>query len=621
MDQSLLPNIFNFLSCTDPFDTLSTEERDKLAGSVDIHYLMQGDRLEADRILGAGLYMVRVGAVEQRHQDDSLRARLGSGDLFGHSQMARKCECQYSVTALENTLLYLIPREVLRRLMDENPSVRDYFDGREGKRLACSNQREQAMGNDAFYLSPVGKVVNQNVAIVSPDTSIRRAAGEMLRQRRSSVLVMEGNRLLGVVTDRDMTKRVVAVGCDTERPVSEIMTGTPVTIDCEAPLIQAVELMMEHNVRSLPVFSEDKVAGVMTATSLIQRSRVQAVYLINRIYRKNSVEALKELTLQRQSVFETLVETGIHTRSIQQMMTLIANAFSKRLLQLAERTLGEPPCEYAWIVAGSQARNEVHCFSDQDNGIVLAEELDEKQKDYFRRLAEFVCYGLSECGYKLCPAHKMATNPGWCVPLDKWMDYYRSWIVRPEAEALLNVNVFLDLRFLYGCETLVTSLQEGVSEYTRNNRRFLAILTANSLRVNPPLGMFRQFVLAKDGANRSVFNIKRQALNLLVELARIYALAANSGEIDTVGRLRSAAEARIISVESCKELLEALDFINQVRFSHQRTALIRGTDANNDLEPALLSQFERNHLKDSFRIIARTQEAALQRFNAKGVLA
>ena len=61
---------------------------------------------------------------------------------------------------------------------------------------------------------------------------------------------------------------------------------------------------------------------------------------------------------------------------IAQMMTLIADAFTRRLLQLAERELGAPPCNYAWLVAGSQARGEMHPFSDQDNALVLAREVE-----------------------------------------------------------------------------------------------------------------------------------------------------------------------------------------------------------------------------------------------------
>ncbi|MGL5401569.1 MAG: putative nucleotidyltransferase substrate binding domain-containing protein, partial [Plesiomonas shigelloides] len=61
-------------------------------------------------------------------------------------------------------------------------------------------------------------------------------------------------------------------------------------------------------------------------------------------------------------------------------------------------------------------------------------------------------------------------------------------------------------------------------------------------------------------------------------------------------------------------------FINQVRFTHQRQAMLQGRRPANSVSPADLTQFERNHLKDAFRIIARTQEAAMPRFHAQGIL-
>lgn len=620
MDESLLPNICLFLSQIDPFDALPDAVRAELAAQIDISYWVQGETLPATLLVGQGLYLVRSGAVEQRHPDRTLRARLGSGDLFGFSQLEREGDSAYSVTALENTLLYRIPKAVLYQVMTDNPALQHHFATAEHQRLAGGQTRTSLTDDDLLYLKPVAEMVNRDMAVVTPHTSISAAAREMVRCHRSSALVMDNERLLGIITDRDLTKRVVAEGRDLNGPVAEVMTVSPCTIDAREPLLRAVELMMQHNVRSLPVVEQGKVCGVLTATSLVSKSRVQAVFLISRIYRQESVTALRALGVQRQAIFEALVENGAHVRTIQQMMTLIADAFNKRLLQLAERELGAPPCDYAWMVAGSQARQEMHPLSDQDNAIITGQPVSGEEKEYFRRLAEWVCYALAECGYPLCPGHMMASNPQWCTDIRTWEGYYQHWVREPEAEALLNVSVFLDLRALYGSTALVERLQRYLYAETAANRRFIAVLVANSLRITPPLGMFRQFVLARDGENRSVLHIKKQAVNLIVELARIYALAGDCRATDTDSRLSGAVQAGIISEGSRRELCEAFYFINQVRFTHQRQAMLQGRRPANSVSPEDLTQFERNHLKDAFRIIARTQEAAMQRFHAQGIL-
>lgn len=622
-DPALFPTVLAFLAQKDPFDKLPREQLNDIAGQIEIAYLAAGETMAADKLVGYGLYLVRSGAVEQRHtQDNSLRARLSGGDIFGFSLLAPQAQIKepYRVTAIEGSLLYCIPKATLMQVMDSSTELRAHFANQEGNRLASALHSLGPIGEDAAYLKPVSDIVNTQIATVSPGATVRQAAQEMVRRHRSSALVMEGEKLLGIITDRDLTKRVVATGLTPDSPITAVMTVNPVIIDHQTTILSAVETMMQHNVRSLPVIKDSRVLGVVTATSMVMKNRVQAVYLISRIYRQESLEGLKALALQRQSVFESLVESDIHPQRLLQMMTLIADAFNKRLLQLAEKRLGPPPCAYAWMAVGSQARQEIHPHSDQDNALILERALNEEESVYFHQLADSVCYGLAECGYPLCPGHVMAMRPLWRQPLTQWKQKYQQWLMEPEAEALLNLSIFLDVRFLYGAKPLFTELTQAIAPMLRNNGRFLRILAANSLRISPPLGLFRQFVLVKNGDNLSVLNIKKQAVAPIVDLARLYALEAGTLAPGTVERLRAAAANGTISEATAQELTEAFDFINRVRFHHQLNSLKNGHPVSNHIAPERLTQFERNHLKDAFRIIARTQEAAAQRYHTKGVL-
>lgn len=74
MEESLLPNIVAFISNIDPFDQLSFESKNALASSVDIIYLIKGEILPSEKIVGQGLYLVRMGAVDQINHDGSLRS-------------------------------------------------------------------------------------------------------------------------------------------------------------------------------------------------------------------------------------------------------------------------------------------------------------------------------------------------------------------------------------------------------------------------------------------------------------------------------------------------------------------------------------------------------------------
>ncbi|CAM3659238.1 Hypoxic response protein 1 [Vibrio aerogenes CECT 7868] len=618
MEASLLPNIFSFLSQISPFDRLSDEETNRLAARIDILYLIKGKALAEEELVGKGLYIVRSGAVEQNNTDQTLRARLSDGDLFGFSQLYQKKHSAYSVRAIENTLLYRIPVDVLSELIESSPALQGHFSAQESVRLAKSTS--VITTDESIYLRSVDSIMNTEVAEVAGNTPICEAARTMVNNHRSSALVMDGENLLGIVTDRDMTKRVVAEQIDTNRPVSDIMTRQPQTIPAGASMLEAIELMMQHNVRSLPVIHHNKIMGVVTATSLVERSQAQAVFLISRIYRKESLSELCSLTAQRSNVFKTLIETRTHPRTVQHMMTLIADAYNKRLLQLAEKELGPPPIRYVWFVAGSQARYEIHNLSDQDNGIILQRPPSAQERAYFQQLADFVCQGLDQCGYTLCSGNMMASNPQWLTDLESWQHQFGQWIKYPETEALLNACVFFDIRPLFGDPTLTTALKQKISSFLHGNSRFLSIMLANSLRTSPPLGVFRQFVFEKNGTNRKEFNIKKHAVNLLVELVRIYALAAKSKETTLEKRIKAAIHARLLSEEGGREIMEAFDFINQVRFTHQYNASEHLEAMSNNIAPELLTQFEKNHLKDAFRIISRYQEFAESQFKSFGIL-
>ena len=101
---------------------------------------------------------------------------------------------------------------------------------------------------------------------------------------------------------------------------------------------------------------------------------------------------------------------------------------------------------------------------------------------------------------------------------------------------------------------------------------------------------------------------------MIIELARVYGIAAKTIATDTYDRLTAAMQADLIKEDDFKELKEAYTFLNHVRFKHQLHAINHNLPLTNNLNPDDLTQFERNHLRDAFRIIAKHQKAAQFRF-------
>lgn len=617
MDQSLLPNIYDFISHTYPFSQLNTLEQDAVATAIKISYHSVDDELNNENLTGAGLYMIRAGIVEEINKtDNSLRARLSVGDSFGYTQIDKEGESDYKVIFVENTLLYFIPKQVLQFLLVKNQAVGNYFNAKEWVRLSSSHQYIDEQSDNSTFSSPihnektVGQACDHDVVTIEDSDTIVSAAQIIDNSDAEVAIVTKERDIVGIVSKSDIT-HAVATEVNLNSPVLSIMSSDVVNIDADEPIISALELMIMHNVKCLPVLKNDKLAGILTTHNLMQNSQLQSVYLLQEINMARSVDKLAALSRQNAEIFSTLVESNIQPHTIQRVMSRIADNFTTKLLKFGEELYGKPPFSYAWIAAGSLARNELQFLSDQDNAMILSRDPDSKESLYFKNLSTFVCQGLSKCGYPLCDGNYMASNDKWRVSYNQWTAYFNDWISNTDKESILNSQVFLDIRHISGDRDLVTKLQQHLQIQISQNNRFLATLCAISCAVFPPLGTFRQFVLTRDGKNNAFLNIKKQAINLIVELGRLYGLSAGCCSCDTYQRLKAAANAKgLLKKDDYRELSEAYTFLNGVRCNHQAKSLRDGTQMSNNIDPKKLSQFERNHLRDAFRIIARHQAGA-----------
>jgi CBS domain-containing protein len=619
MIQSLLPNILEFISQIDPFDKLPADLNKQIAGSISITYLARGDKIEPQSDSDKKyLYIIRNGVMEQRKPNGVLRARLGPEDLFGFTflEPQSNAEDSYSAIATEATLLYLVPHEQLQKLLEDHPQYAEHFASQAQIRLQSALNVVWSDNEKGLFVKKVSEVATGSPAIVTADMTIQQVAHEMRNVVRSSTAVVKDKGVIvGLITDRDMTKRVIADGVSINRPISHVMTKSPVTIGPDDLVLKAVSLMMQNNVRSLPVVSGNKVHGLLTTTHLVHKNRVQAMFLIDTIRHTNTVEQLAALTTERQAIFEALVEGKVRSEIIGQVMAMIYDAYNRRLIQMAIEKFGEPPCKFSWVVAGSHARNEIHISSDQDSAIIMDNTATEDDRQYFELMATFVCESLARCGFTLCPGNFMASNRKWCQTLNTWKGYYTQWVKTPDHSTLLNTSVFLEVRTIYGEAKFSDQLQNHLYKLIRQHQSFLTSLIKDATSVHPPLGIFNSLVLEKSGVNSNTLNIKKYAITLVVDLARIYGLSVGCTSTNTEERFRYAHQRAVLSEDALKNIIGAYRFICQLRFSHQQEALKKGTEPNNNISPDSFGSFERQHLKDAFRIIANLQDAAKLRFS------
>lgn len=604
--------LVTFLRATPPFDALPRDTVARTARRLDITYvpahtvvLEMGDEVDA-------LSLLRSGAVELTNDEGSLVARLGEGEFFGYPALLTGEPAGRRVTTLEDSLLYLIPETAFNRLRSASETVDRFFARAHSDRIrdALRDKRQNTP-----LATPLRGLLPRAPVTASPTVSIREAAQTMRDERVSCLLLCTDGELVGLVTDRDLRNRGLAAGVDPDQPVRAIMTDDPITVSAGQYAFEALLTMSRHNVHHLPVTDGSTLAGVVTTTDLMRLQADNPVYLVGEIWKQNDRSGLVDVSRRLPRVVLDLVGSGARAHDVSRVITAVSDALTQRLLELGEARIGPPPVPYAWMAFGSQARFEQTAHSDQDNALLLANEADlDAHDDYFRRLANFVCDGLDACGFDRCPGEVMATTERWRQPLAAWKHTFRSWIDEPTPAALMHATIFFDLRHVHGDATLTQALQSFILNQTPNNTIFLACLATNALEATPPLGFFRQFVLTEHGGQKDTLDLKHQGIVPIVDIARIHALAHGLPAVNTQERLRKGVDAGGLNADDAADLRDAHAFIARVRLEHQAAQVRRNEEPDNFVAPDALSDFDRRHLKDAFKIVSTMQSALAQRY-------
>lgn len=468
----------------------------------------------------------------------------------------------------------------------------------------------------AKYFEPIGlaatplrSLVRREPLGVHASTPIRSAAALMREHQISSLLIQDEGGIRAIVTDRDLRNRVVAEALPTDRPIVEVATLDPITLQAHQTAFDALLLMTRHGVHHVPILENGRAVGMLTTTDLTEHQASSAAVLAQQIGEQRDVPGLQQACAKLGELQHDLVSAGAGARATGQLITAITDLLTTKLIEIAQRRFGEAPVPFAWVAAGSQARSEQTAGSDQDNCLVLDDSYDtQRHGEYFRQFAQFVCAGLDACGYVFCPGFMMAQTDTWRQPLQTWKNYFHGWIGKPDPTALMHTCVFFDLRHIDGESALVEELREDFLTRSRGNSIFLTHMVGNALSHRPPLNWFGRIAPARSGEYRGRIDIKHQGVGPIIDLARVYALAAGNRAVGSHDRLGVAAQGGEISAGSARDLSDALELIATQRVRHQVRMADGGLRPNNQLALSELSNFERTLLRDAFLVVKNQQE-------------
>jgi CBS domain-containing protein len=595
-----------FLHSIHPFKSLKTADLNQLARQLEAAYYPQGKTiLSSDP--APGLAIIRKGAVRLIDADHKFLDKRSEGELFGHAIYFHGELKDYIAEAEEDCLLWHLGLEDFDKLQAEHASIREYFSSQLRSRLSSAAQHKHSV-------SRIRGLLKRDPVMVEHSVSIREAAQRMSAENVSSVLVMREGKLCGIATDKDLRQRVLARGLDPALAIEQVMTGDPMSLAEGADVDAALLLMMRQNYHHLPVVDDGKPLGVVTAGDILRSQSEHPLRVVRDIYKKDSIEALVVLSRRLPSLFERMVNLGRGVEQIGRMVTLITDAFTIRLIQLAERKLGPPPMAYAWVAFGSQAREAQTARTDQDNGLVLERKAKGEEESYFEKLSEFVCGGLDQLGYVYCPGEVMALNTKWRVSLARWKRHFDKWIDEPDPKSVMHCSIFFDIRCVYGDRRLVNDLQEHASTRAQENRIFRRFMATNVMSHRPPLGFFRRFVQEDDGSQSEGLNLKHRGIVPITGLVRIRALEAGVREANTYRRIELVVEAGMMNENDASSLRDALMLINRIRLMHQSAQMSAGEKPSNFVPIEDLSPLMRRNLKAAFMLVVEAQNALAQRY-------
>lgn len=596
------------------FGQLDTHAQQALAGRFQVLHAGPGELILAPGQLHTRMGWIISGTVEMRDPDLGLSVHLGAGELFGSGATPAGQLHAWQASAATACEIGFINAEELEQICSAHRALAYFFPSL-SPQAPAGTQADLPAGESNLLAMPVRELLKRTPVTLPPDASVRQAAELMRNERVSSVLLVERDHLFGIVTDRDLRNRALASGTDVSRPVADIATLAPMTIDVRSPAFEAQLLMARYNVHHVPVMDAHRVAGMVTATDLTEQYSTSAVYLAGDIYGQTTLEALVQASTRVKQLLRNLAAADGSAYSTGRLVTTTTDALTMRLLHLAEAQLGPAPVDYVWVAAGSQARAEQTAKSDQDNCLVLDDSYDEHlHGEYFGALSRFVCDGLDACGYVYCPGKMMAMTGEWRQPRRRWSDYFRRWVDEPEPMALMLTCVFFDLRAIHGRFELLDALRAEMLRRTRGNSLFLAHMVGNALKHRPPLGLFGNISPARSGENAGTIDLKHLGIVPIIDLARVYALAGAVEAVNTQDRLSLAAATGEVSEQGSRDLHDALEFMGKLRIRHQARQIQAGRTPDNFLAPEELSNLQRSQLKDAFGVVRTLQSVLGQRY-------
>lgn len=318
----------------------------------------------------------------------------------------------------------------------------------------------------------------------------------------SIIIASPDRKPLGILTLRDVVDRVALEPGALEAPIARVMTPRPITLPLQASAYSATLAMIRHGVRHVVLMDGERLAGIVSERDLFGLQSTGMRHLSTAIRGAQDLPAIERFGHDIKELARKMLAQGVAMGPLTAFIASLNDLLTERIVELEFRDALPAGARSCWILMGSEGRSEQTLVTDQDNGLIFALPAGTDAAEMRRQLlpvARRVNQALDRAGYRLCPGEIMAGNPSWCLSDEEWRGKFGRWIDSGSPEALLHGAIFFDLRPLHGDNSLAHELRLWLLDHASKTPRFLHQMAENALKNRPPLGMLRDFSPGEDG--------------------------------------------------------------------------------------------------------------------------
>ncbi|MEA2777705.1 MAG: hypothetical protein QOF90_3111 [Acetobacteraceae bacterium] len=592
-----MPNAFDRQN--PPFDRLTPQELETLRRALDIGYYRPGETIIAQGAPAEALYIVIKGVVEERAVDE-LVGLLGPKDSFDSRALVQG-RSNHSFVTREETLCYLLPGAVALDLIQANPRFASFFYLELSRKLDAIARDEDDSRVGTLMRARVSDMNLSPASFIDADDTIETAGHRMREIDSNALFVRDGDRT-GIITGMNLSKAVVLNRMPIEAAVRPITHFDVISLAPDDFVYSALILMTKSNKRRIAVYDGSAYIGILEDIVLLGFLGGNAQLVAGRIDR---AAGLPDLTIAAREIGEQvrlLRRQGLKVEVIAEIVSdLNRRLFAKLFDIVAPPVIRSCGC---LIVMGSEGRGEQTMRTDQDNGLILAEPVDENVLETFRN--DFTA-ALESFGFAPCPGDVMVRNPVWSRPLSDYLAAFRRWVAIPEGDAHMDVAIMYDAVAVAGNAQLLAEAKAGLVEAVRGRSAFMVHFARAIDAFRMPIGFFNN-LLTPDGKGDAV-DLKKGGIFSIVHGVRSLALERGLTETGTAHRIQRLVEAGTFSRDFGREITQALYLLMTLRLDAQldtSDALVR---------PAELSSMQRDVLRDAFHVVKQLRDIVRRHFN------